>query len=705
MGQCRPTDGHRRAMLIGGLLAGSAMGSTRAQSQRGDSPDSFEPILERLRAEYRSQSVPPEAERWARTLPDSGLWPDVDYVDRSEGDWRPIQHMSRLRAIALAMRKPGHTLYQQAIARQALERGLRAWLLRRPTSNNWWQNTIGLQLHLMPVLVMGAGLIDPLLEAEASGLLADPGQVPADRATGQNLVWYATQQLVRGTLRSAAEDVAAASNAFRSTLRVTPLEGLQADMSFHQHEAQLYSGGYGLGFLQDHVRVATWLSGTAWAYAHAELQLLADYALDGVLPLIRGTWLDWSARGREFTRDERVPRPRLVRAALQQMLPLVPSRRQALQEAIRHLDAGTPPRLGNRLYWRSDFMVHHTSRGYLSVKMVSARTVGTESGNGENLRGFWLPFGVTYLLRRGDEYDALPPVWDWSLLPGVTAPAEVPPLQGYQRHVSRFVGGLSDGRSGVAAMVLDKLQTQALRAWFFHGEMMIALGADVRSSRDTALRTSLNQTRWSGDVVSDLGPLRGSNNEIDLTGRRWLWHAGITYLLLDTRRPVLKMDARESDGRAINATLGRHLSERSAVWSLWLDHGLRPQGEVYAYAVWMGADSAVEAARAPTPRVLSNTTALQAVHHADDGPVQAVFHRPGTLVIDELNKVVVDAPCLLTTQGNARTGWLTHVSDPTRTSDSLGLRWLREGRTVKEGRVPLPSDRQASPQSSWFIPA
>ena len=34
----------------------------------------------------------------------------------------------------------------------------------------------------------------------------------------------------------------------------------------------------------------------------------------------------------------------------------------------------------------ADFMVHHTRQAYVSVKLVSARTVGTESGTGENLQ-------------------------------------------------------------------------------------------------------------------------------------------------------------------------------------------------------------------------------------------------------------------------------------------------------------------------------
>ncbi len=55
--------------------------------------------------------------------------------------------------------------------------------------------------------------------------------------------------------------------------------------------------------------------------------------------------------------------------------------------------------------------------------MCSERTVGIELNmNSENKLGYWLPYGLTYIYRRGDEYTAIFPVWDWALLPGVTSP-------------------------------------------------------------------------------------------------------------------------------------------------------------------------------------------------------------------------------------------------------------------------------------------
>ena len=688
----------RRRCLVTGA---AALAAPVVHAQPGDKAG-FALVLARLRTEYLSQGSAADAARQLANMAPGGLWPDVDYADQSVGDWRAMPHLARLRAIALASQQPTHALYGAPAARQALNTGLRAWLGRKPVSTNWWHNTIGQQLVLMPVLVLAYDLLDADVARDATALLQDPGKVPPEQATGQNLVWYATEQLVRGALRSDTADLAAASASLQSTLRITGDEGIQADYSFHQHGPQLYSGGYGLGFLQDSARTAAWLAGTPWGFAADRLELLADYALQGIVPLIRGPWLDWGARGREFTRDERVPRPQLVLAALKQLQLLVPTRTQALGVAVGQLGAGGAGATGNRHYWRSDFMVHQTARGYLSLKLVSARTVGTESGNGENLLGYWLPFGVTYLLRRGDEYDGLPPVWDWSALPGLTAPAETPAFTGYQRHGQRFVGGLSDGTSGLAVMVLDKLQTTARRAWFFHGDMLVALGAGINSSHPQAVNTTLNQTRWVGPVHTDSGPALPSGGTLALTGRRWVWHDGITYVLLDAQAATLRLEARRQSVNTINPALGRQGAE-ARVCTLTIGHGVRPVDAHYGYGAWLGAARAEDANHAPALEILANTVALQAVRHTQDGLVQAVFHREGTVMLDTQQSLRVDGACLVQARPKAGS-WQVDVADPARLRSTVRLQWLRGGQVMATQELTLPAGEDQAPQARWSPP-
>ena len=65
-------------------------------------------------------------------------------------------------------------------------------------------------------------------------------------------------------------------------------------------------------------------------------------------------------------------------------------------------------------------MVQHGTGYYLSAKVISTRTNGTEMLNNENLKGYNLPLGATNILTSGKEYEGIFPVWNWNKIPGTT---------------------------------------------------------------------------------------------------------------------------------------------------------------------------------------------------------------------------------------------------------------------------------------------
>lgn len=688
----RPGMVRRRQFNVALVGTGLTCLASEALAIPSSDSNALHQLRKRLREEFLSSINPGNAQKWLTQQSPDGSWPDIDYADQSRGSWKPAAHLERARGIAVGYAKSGHALLKAPAAKAAVLASLRAWLARKPTSTNWWQNSIGPQLALMPVLVLMADELPQDLLSSASALLHDPTMVPPGQATGQNLVWYATQQVVRGAVLGHPADVAQASQRLQAELAITQREGIQADLSFHQHGPQLYTGSYGLGLLMDSVRMARLLAETPWAYTNDRLQLLADYALEGVRPLVRGRWLDWGARGREFTRvPNKLSRPQAMLPALRDLGTLVPAQKGALAALADYVENGATgaPVVGNWHYWRSDFMVHQTAAGYFSVRMVSSRTVGTESGNSENLRGYWLPFGMTYLLRRGDEYDGLPPVWDWSRLPGVTAPGEVPFFSGLLRHESRFVGAVSDGRSGVAAMRLNKLDTTARKAWFLHGDLMVALGTDIRCTRGALVSTTLNQTRWLTDVVTNKGALPKSSQDLELgSDTTWVWHDGVTYLLPDGGdNIVLQFREQSGSGRDINTELGGGAS-RAKVMTLAVNHGLKPTNGSYAYGVWMGAAEVAGAGRSPAYKVIQNTVRQQSVLHPSSGTVQCVLHEPGTVALDDSYSLQTDQACLLQAVPT-KTGWQVSVSDPSTVLRSITLRLQSAGKVAAQAELEL----------------
>ncbi len=148
-----------------------------------------------------------------------GSWDDIDYGDRSRTSWNPNDHLSRLERMAIAYASEGNTYFGDAAMLDAIERGLAYWYARKPESDNWRFNDIGQQLNLGPILIIMEDSLDDSLVDTGAGYLNDP------EATGQNLVWYATQTVQRGCLRESLADVNTGLDAIKNEEVITTDEG------------------------------------------------------------------------------------------------------------------------------------------------------------------------------------------------------------------------------------------------------------------------------------------------------------------------------------------------------------------------------------------------------------------------------------------------------------------------------------------------
>jgi hypothetical protein len=624
--------------------------------------DDMAVVQSRLFTEYLKGDVPAGTDRFLATLDAAGKWPDVSYADRSRVVWQAMRHLDRLSQMAFVYQTPGSAAYHSPAMRDGIERGLNYWFAARLTSDNRWWNGIGQQLTLMRILILMQNDLPPSLIGQGAGYLNDLEHADPGYRTGENLVWNASQQLVRGVLRQSASDVREASDAIEGEVTYAPFpddagratianDGLQVDFSFHQHGPLLYNGGYGLDFIEDESFYAALLSGTQWCFPRARTELLADYLLEGERMMVRGTWFDYSAIGREIARRNTQLAQRLV-PVCDRMAALVPDRAAEITALKEHIEGSGDPAsfVGNRHFYRSDFMVQQRPAYYISVKMTSVRTRGTETVNNENLKGYWLPYGLTYIVQRGDEYAGIQPVWDWARLPGVTAPYAVAPVDWHTEQTT-FVGGVSDGRYGAAAMALDKMQTQALKAWFFFDREMVALGTGIRSTNAQPVATTINQTLLRGPVLVDgreLSPGDYQVHPFEDAGAHWVLHDGVAYVFPIPTAVEIKSGTQTGSWQSISASLPADPVSQD-VFTLWLDHGVQPSGATYAYVV-VPASNAAQAARyaqAPGVRILANDDNIQAVRHDALGVSELVFHRAGRLVVRPGLTIAVDQPCLV----------------------------------------------------------
>ena len=350
--------------------------------------DDLETIRSRVTAPYLTAPNAKSVTNWIDSMRADGTWADIDYGNKRRSAWAVPAHLSRVTYLARAYSAPKSDLKNDPNVLAAALKGLDAWLRLDPQNPNWWWNQIGVPKTLLPIML--------LLDEELSETQRAAGLKILSRAkigmTGQNLVWVTEVTAGRGLLENDAELVAKAYVRIADEIRVSMKEGIQPDFSFHQHGPCLYSHGYGAVFIVDCSRIAVQVDGTAMAFPAEKIELLSHLILDGTQWMVRGDGTDFGAEGREIARKGQST-SHLTRAA-QYMLQLRTGREtEFLALAARAAGSpNAPPLIGNRHFWRADFMTHHRSKYFASARMHSKRLANTDGpANSEGLLSHHLP--------------------------------------------------------------------------------------------------------------------------------------------------------------------------------------------------------------------------------------------------------------------------------------------------------------------------
>jgi len=657
-----PLERRRPLQVIGLLLALAA----------GVRADDLQIVKDRVISRVQaSHANPSTVSGYLASLGSSGSWSDVNYADRSRTPWDPAKHLARLREMAKAYADPAGSLYGNAALRTGILKAYDYWIASDPHSDNWWHNEISTPQSLSETMLLvqgelGAGRLSSGLNVVARAYL--PRSQNSGTNTGANRVDRAYASLNRGLLSGNASLAGESFGAVSDTVIVTTAEGIQPDYSFQQHGPQLQVASYGMVYVHNVSKFVRFGAGTSLAMPAGKQQTLIDFYLDGQQWFIRGDSFDFTAMGRALTRSGGDATGLGMIGAVNDALAMGGYRTAELTamktrlEAARSAGVADPALalVGNRQFWRSDIMTHHRPDYYASVKTSSTRTYQPETGNGEGLKNLHLADGVNLVLRTGDEYDGIFPVWDWRRLPGTTTEQgsySLKPASDWGvRGTSTYVGGVSDGTCGATAFDYARLNVAAKKAWFFFDDEYVALGAGINGpNAANSVITTLNQTLAHGAVTyaTTGGTTQtlagGAATRGDLA---WVHHDGVGYVFLATpASATLQSVSQSGSWYSINQGQSSATVTRD-VFSLQVNHGARPSGAAYAYAVVPGvaAGEMSEYAAGDPVTVLSNTPSLQAVRHHGLGLTQAAFYTPGTLQIDGQLSVDVRAPVLFMLQ-------------------------------------------------------
>ncbi|GAB2565224.1 polysaccharide lyase 8 family protein [Spirosoma areae] len=656
-------------------------------------PDVYQTLRERFNAltlTAFNQSIPLDST--LLTLRPDGSWPDIAYAEQSPSRWAAATHWDRIEQLTQAYRTVGHPFYNRPDVSTKALAAIGWWNQQKPVCRNYWWNAIGIPLKMgEALLLLGKELPD---NQRTAGIALMKVGVKPDfydyhgPATGQNQVWLATIHAMAAILEKDEAGLKRAFSAIWAEIKVTTAEGIQPDNSFHQHRAQLYSGGYGLGFTRNIAQVIKLTQATPYQIP-AEKQAVFDaYVLEGQQWMIRGRpgaafgraafGFDYSAVGREIVRPASVNTMATGAGRLSglgKLLAELSGPRQPEYQMLANRLAGQPgpPLLGNRHFWRSDFMTHHRAGYYTSVKMTSNRILSGESGNGENGKGYYLGHGVQFIYRTGEEYTDIFPVWNWRRLPGTLLEQSPQPLPLFNwgegsTGTTGFVGGVSDGTYGLAASDYKHGQVSARKAWFHFDNEIVCLGTGISCTSDYPLYQTLNQCLLTGDVWASTGSeqtrelIKGAQV---LPQTHWIWHDSVAYVFPGNPTVHLRTDAQTGAWRDINNSPFYSAKPLSIdVFNLWLDLGKQARNQTYQYLIRPGV-SAKDMSQYKNPVVvLRNDSTLQAVRHVGLNATQAVFYQPGTLDDGNGLRLQTDKSVLLMAQRQANGDLALTLSNP-----------------------------------------
>ena len=642
-------------------------------------------ILEQILTEINTEEIDNTVNVFLPELTTDGQWQDIDYKNRDITKWGPIAHLNRVKHLALSYTQKGSSSYQHASVNDAIINALRFWYLKDPTSSNWWHNEIAAPQTIGQILIIMQKGRKLLPEGLRDSLLLRMNRGNVFKQAGANKLDIAMHMIYRACVSQNPSLMDTAVQQVFQPIVFTTSEGLQYDYSYLQHGRQLQISSYGLVFLMGEFKVASWVRNTAYQLKGDKLQLLSNYLVNTYLPAIRGKYIDFNTEGRAVSRPDVLDKQKSLENGIAIQLiemakKVIPDQTKILDAALLRILQKEPPSYKisshHNHFWKADYTQHIRKEYTINLRTVSDRTLRTESGNGENLLGKFLPDGSTNIQRTGGEYVNIMPLWEWDKIPGITSrdyQEDQPVLVKWgERGTTDFVGGVSDSIYGVSAYHMKYSELTAKKSWFFFDKEVVCLGAGIKSESPENIVTTVNQCWMNGNVWAGKECKVSEQFSGKVQGMNWVWHDSIGYYFLSDQLVVCDDQIQKGSWYAINNSYSKdEVSGR--VFKLYVDHGIRPASASYAYAVvpQIGVDSAKAYDRSLI-NILNNTDTLQAVWHSKLKMLQAVFYKPGLLKTEKM-LISADQACILLLKQSGKEQYAISVADPTQKLQSVNL--------------------------------
>ncbi len=629
----------------------------------------------------------------AEIRPD-GSWADIDYASSDRSVWPPFTQLTRTLSIVVRARRSETSPADAAQCFAAAHHALGFWIEHDYQCPNWWFNTIGVPKTLGHIAL----LLDNDLTPKERSYILDTAMARSKvgTMTGQNREWLAGIGIMRAAMLNDDKLLITAANVIKGEIRLATDEGLQPDWSFHQHGPQQQFGNYGLAFATEMSRWATVLRNTHYAITGEQLELLRNYLLQGQSWIAWRGAMDISSCGRQLSPNSPRSKAAAIASAMRIMSTVDPAKSADYLAYVTRNQHDAPNDLvGNRYFYRSDYLIHRRPNWMTTLKMSSDRVIGGETVNSENLSGLHLADGATFFYLTGHEYDEIFPVWNWRQIPGTTAEQNDAPLTWTKKNSTpqtTFVGAASNGASAAAAMDFHRDTLQATKAWFYCNDTLVCLGADITSSANDPVVTTINQCLLTGSItIHRDGELSTSTETKDVKDVDWVEQGGLRYIFPQQQSLTIETAPKTGNWKSVFQTASTPKPNvTKKIFSLTLNHGSAPKSATYAYYILPAS------AKEPTIKILSNTPQLQVVQ-IDNAYTAAIFWSPGTTILND-QTVAVDHPSIVL-ETISPTGMQLTLADPTQKLKQI---IIKIGDQSKQ--LSLPQGENAGKSLTFSIP-
>ena len=626
---------------------------------------------------------------------EEGAWTDINYADKTRSGWEPRLHPERILGLVKACQDENSEYYQSEKVIQAIHAALGFWFKEKLKCPNWYYNQIGVPRTLGVAFV----LFEEHLTADEKKEAVELMKNSQFGMTGQNKVWLAGNVMMRALLENDLALVQQARDTIVSEICTGKKEGIKDDWSFHQHGPQQQFGNYGLAYISSMSLFSGLFAETSMAFSDEQLDIIGSLLDKGYQWVIWKGNMDISALGRQLFRS--APEHKALGAAFAAAELGGGENRfcnEVAERVMRNCFSPKNSLIGHKHFWQSDYTLMRQSAWMASLKMASTRVLGTESMNGDNKKGYYLADGALFVYGTGQEYLNIFPVWDWRKVPGVTtyeSDAAMPMLEKsyYPGNESDFVGGISDGKQGLSVMELKRDGLTVRKYCLFTPEALVVLGSGIQSDSLLPVTTSIEQC-WASDeaeVWTD-GAWKKLPTRQTFAGKGLRVLHGQKGYIIPEGQCVAEMENRTGRWNDI-MQIYKEQTEEGKVFSLYMNHGIRPGGASYQYYILPQADrKAVGRFSTDDLKVMTNTEKIQVVHVAKEDAWWIAAWKEGTCTLGSSLRVNVLTPGLycIKRQGNS---YQILCGDPTQQRDSLALEINGVKKTIQ---LPQGKDRGTS---------